>query len=319
MNTLPLRRCVQLGVIALFCALPWLTAHDILFAQGTLFSFRIGDLSFADPAAALQAWPPQGQLSGRSRASLLLALFLGRVFCGWICPYGFLSELAYTLHQTVRGSAPAASPGRFARTRFAERLSRLLVLLLALLCIPAAGFPLLHFISMPGSISLSPLLVRIGAGFSGVSAALALPLLARGRGNAHRQTPVVPLRLPPVPASRGRRPAGLETAFRASCGMAQRGMHMPERKLLRGGHAQWVSSRARREALPAWTAPCAATASAPAPHEEAHCAGSGAEATTGEHGAACLFHRRGFFQSCAGQKPMNRPQERNAARRPAFS
>ena len=62
MNTLPLRRCVQLGVIALFCALPWLTAHDILFAQGTLFSFRIGDLSFADPAAALQAWPPQGQL-----------------------------------------------------------------------------------------------------------------------------------------------------------------------------------------------------------------------------------------------------------------
>ena len=41
MNTLPLRRCVQLGVIALFCALPWLTAHDILFAQGTLFSFRI--------------------------------------------------------------------------------------------------------------------------------------------------------------------------------------------------------------------------------------------------------------------------------------
>ena len=178
MNTLPLRRCVQLGVIALFCALPWLTAHDILFAQGTLFSFRIGDLSFADPAAALQAWPPQGQLLAGAALSLLLALFLGRVFCGWICPYGFLSELAYPLHQTVRGSAPAASPGRFARTRFAERLSRLLVLLLALLCIPAAGFPLLHFISMPGSISLSPLLVRIGAGFSGVSAALALPLLA---------------------------------------------------------------------------------------------------------------------------------------------
>ena len=136
MNTLPLRRCVQLGVIALFCALPWLTAHDILFAQGTLFSFRIGDLSFADPAAALQAWPPQGQLLAGAALSLLLALFLGRVFCGWICPYGFLSELAYTLHQTVRGSAPAASPGRFARTRFAERLSRLLVLLLALLCIP---------------------------------------------------------------------------------------------------------------------------------------------------------------------------------------
>ena len=39
-----------------------------------------------------------------------------------------------------------------------------------------AGFPLLHIISMPGNISLSPLLVRIGAGFSGMIAALALPL-----------------------------------------------------------------------------------------------------------------------------------------------
>ena len=106
--------------------------------------------------------------------SLLLAFFLGRIFCGWICPYGFFSELAYALHQTASGSVPAISPGRFARSRFAERLSRLLVLLLALLCTLAAGFPLLHIISMPGNISLSPLLVRIGAGFSGMIAALAL-------------------------------------------------------------------------------------------------------------------------------------------------
>ncbi len=176
MNTLPLRRCVQLGVIALFCALPWLTAHDILFAQGTLFSFHIGGLSFADPVAALQAWPPQGELLAGAALSLLLAFFLGRIFCGWICPYGFFSELAYALHQTASGSVPAISPGRFARSRFAERLSRLLVLLLALLCTLAAGFPLLHIISMPGNISLSPLLVRIGAGFSGMIAALALPL-----------------------------------------------------------------------------------------------------------------------------------------------
>ena len=228
MNTLPLRRCVQLGVIALFCALPWLTAHDILFAQGTLFSFHIGGLSFADPVAALQAWPPQGELLAGAALSLLLAFFLGRIFCGWICPYGFFSELAYALHQTASGSVPAISPGRFARSRFAERLSRLLVLLLALLCTLAAGFPLLHIISMPGNISLSPLLVRDDCGACAAPAGC-------GRGSAHRQTPVVPLRLPPVSASRSRRPAGLETACRVSCGMAQRGMHMPERKPLRGG------------------------------------------------------------------------------------
>ena len=43
MNTLPLRRCVQLGVIALFCALPWLTAMVGLpwTAHGTVCAFYL--------------------------------------------------------------------------------------------------------------------------------------------------------------------------------------------------------------------------------------------------------------------------------------
>jgi ferredoxin-type protein NapH len=105
--------------------------------------------------------------------ALSLAVCAGRVFCGWICPYGLLSEIFYGLRRHAtrdtadKDASAAAWAGRhplFVRTFFfAFGLAAALWF----------GLPVLSRLSMPGELSLVPL--HFLEEPSAVLAALAVP------------------------------------------------------------------------------------------------------------------------------------------------
>lgn len=173
-----LRRLAQLGVFAGFCALPWLTAKGF-GAGGSLFALDLWGLPFADPAAALQTaicgGPELNALLVGALLALLLALLLGRVFCSWICPYGLLSELERSLRSLLRRRETAAASRQALRWSF---LGKAVLLALCILCMALWGFPLLGLISLPGELSLLPLLHWQGATLWALFGAALVPILA---------------------------------------------------------------------------------------------------------------------------------------------
>jgi ferredoxin-type protein NapH len=60
------------------------------FAQGGLWSFSIYSFRISDPLAVLSA--PEA-LALTATIPIVATMLLGRVFCGWICPMGLLSEI----------------------------------------------------------------------------------------------------------------------------------------------------------------------------------------------------------------------------------
>ena len=95
------RRGVQTATAVFFALLPLLNAKGFPFVWGNFLNIHIGNLTFSDPLAVLQVavgnriLPPKIFIG----AGLVLgiAFFLGAVFCSWICPFGFLSELTHAL------------------------------------------------------------------------------------------------------------------------------------------------------------------------------------------------------------------------------
>lgn len=97
------RGCVQCLVLACLCLLPW--AHSVGWAgvSGSFFALDVYGLPFADPLSLGQTLL-QGSISAPTLwwgagVTLLIAVLLGRVFCGWICPYGLASELVWRLRR----------------------------------------------------------------------------------------------------------------------------------------------------------------------------------------------------------------------------
>jgi len=155
---------------------------------GSYYSLSWGPLQIVDPAMGLQAL-----LLGRSFTTslavglilpLLVALLLGRVFCGWICPYNTLMEAVQKLEQRF-------FPRRFASNR--RRASQagnphplwfwgILLALLALTMI--LGLPLLSYLSPPGLFSsqITQAILGLGVGLEfALVAVLMLVEISLGR------------------------------------------------------------------------------------------------------------------------------------------
>lgn len=169
MNYLPLiRKIIQLAVLTLFCALPFLTSLDFAGISGSLFSLDFFGIPFADPASTLQitaqamlegVFPLSAVLIGAA-SSLLLALIMGRIFCGWICPYGLLSEFAWR-HKKNWKHANRIKIGVF-----------ISALILALI----GGYPVISWLSMPGQLTVAPIALR--EGWNACLLILLLPIFA---------------------------------------------------------------------------------------------------------------------------------------------
>ncbi len=150
------RRVFQLGTLALLCTLPWLNAREIHVVSGNFFALDLGGLPFADPASVVQIAagglvPGQKLLLG-ALATLLLAACLGRVFCSWLCPYGLLSEGIHRLSGLCGTKINRRKPWHGIAMRSC-------VFVFGLALVALCGFPLLNRLSLPGEISLLPLLL----------------------------------------------------------------------------------------------------------------------------------------------------------------
>lgn len=150
------RHTVQCLVTALFCWLPFMNGLETQWLSGSLFAFDFAGIPFADPVAMVQGAlsalvfgiAPGLRLLLGGLLALLVALVLGRVFCSWLCPYGFFSEMIAAVHAVPDGKA-----GRIQKRAFSIRV---LLLLHALGFVIAANHPLLSLISLPGQMSLIP-------------------------------------------------------------------------------------------------------------------------------------------------------------------
>lgn len=98
------RRFIQIVTALVFILIPWLNSRHISFVYGNFLSFNLAGIPLADPLAVLQITIKNAYLSidliTGAVIALVTALFLGTVFCSWICPFGLLSDIAHSLSRS---------------------------------------------------------------------------------------------------------------------------------------------------------------------------------------------------------------------------
>ncbi len=161
----PYRRAVQIVCFVMMFIIPVLNMHEIYTITGTYYALNVGGLGMADPAAILQTVFASGEIMPPILISLLfpvlLALVLGRVWCGWMCPYHLLSDGAFRLRTLLRtkllGRLEAetlAVPGALKANLF-----RYAFLLAGTAASGAIGIPVLNFVSAPGILSTEAMIL----------------------------------------------------------------------------------------------------------------------------------------------------------------
>lgn len=101
------RRAFQVCIAVAFIVIPILNRSRYSYVYGNFLAFHAFGIPFADPLAILQLsiknlYLTLDNIIG-ALLPLLLAFFLGTVFCSWICPFGLLSELTQTIREKTVG------------------------------------------------------------------------------------------------------------------------------------------------------------------------------------------------------------------------
>lgn len=144
-----IRLCVQILAFSLILINPFLNYYlHINFVQGWYQSMGIGRLWFVSPLEGLESILVSKVLYLPLIIGMLLpvmlALLLGRVFCGWICPINFLSGIVDRLAAV------------FTKTKkdiwLLPRYVLWFALLLEILLTMIMGAPLFVFMSPPGLV-----------------------------------------------------------------------------------------------------------------------------------------------------------------------
>lgn len=172
------RAGAQILVIALFCILPWLNLKGWHDMNGSLFAFDFFGIPFADPASAAQATIaglaesllPLSTYYYGAIISLVIAMIFGRVFCGWLCPYGFFSEALHNLR--LRENFALSS-----KARNTMWLCKCAWLAAGLAACAFVAYPFITVFSMPGSLSLLPVAFWSGESVSFILLAASLPIV----------------------------------------------------------------------------------------------------------------------------------------------
>ncbi len=161
----PYRRTIQLVVFAAMFAIPVLNLFEIYAITGTFYSLNVGGLAMADPSALLQTVFASGEFPSLLLASLwfplLLALLLGRVWCGWMCPYHLLSDGVVRLRAAIRTRVLGRPQPetRVVSSSFRANAVRFGFLLAGCFLAGAVGIPVLNYVNAPGILSTEAMLL----------------------------------------------------------------------------------------------------------------------------------------------------------------
>jgi ferredoxin-type protein NapH len=113
-----LRRAVQLAILALFLAGPWL---GVWIVKGNLnYSHTLDILPLTDPYVLLQSLfaghlPASRALIGAGIVAAFYLLVGGRSYCAWVCPLNAVTDLAAWLRARIgiKGGAHVSREARF--------------------------------------------------------------------------------------------------------------------------------------------------------------------------------------------------------------
>ena len=170
-----LRRAVQIAVVVFYLGLPVAHLKGFHWVSGNLAALGFGPIDLIEPAAGLSAALAAGSLTPMLALGMapviLLALFLGPVFCSWICPWGLLSEM---IDRTLRGGRKHPSRPRSPRARWLRPLLCFGLLVAGVLTLS----PVVALVSAPRAITQLPLEVIYLEVLSPVTLGLLVALLA---------------------------------------------------------------------------------------------------------------------------------------------
>lgn len=155
----PYRRAAQVATFVVMFLIPTLNLYEIYALTGTFYAINIGRLGIADPVVILQAIFAAGELSVPLASAALfpvaLALVFGRVWCGWMCPYHLLADVA----SWARGLFSSKILGKTAArnlpvpSSFTANACRFGFLVLGTAFAGVIGIPVLNYVSAPGIVS----------------------------------------------------------------------------------------------------------------------------------------------------------------------
>lgn len=159
-----LRRISQLSVFLIMFIIPIVNLYEIYAITGTFYAINIGGLGIADPSAILQSMFSVGQLTPSllfaALFPLLLALLLGRVWCGWMCPYLLISDITFTIRKRALSIFGNHSKDEIPCPRtMSANLTRFGFLILGTGLAAAIGIPVLNYVNAPGVISAEAMLL----------------------------------------------------------------------------------------------------------------------------------------------------------------
>jgi ferredoxin-type protein NapH len=161
----PYRRTIQVFVFTLMFAIPLMNLYEIYAVTGTFYAVNIGGLGIADPVVILQAIFASGELTvpllGAALFPVFIALFFGRIWCGWMCPYHLLADAAGWLRRRFRrkGSRLARDERLVVADSFKANTWRYGFLAAGTLAAGAVGIPVLNYVSAPGILSTEAMIL----------------------------------------------------------------------------------------------------------------------------------------------------------------
>lgn len=168
------RRTIQLLALAFIVLVPILNKSDWNHIIGTFYSLSIGGLNIIDPAIVIQFLLLTKSITMpiliAGLIPLVVALFWGKVFCGWVCPFNLLSEWGMELRKKFSKGV------RVTRNRNPRSFPYWIIYTAIIIAIPILGVSLINFISMPGLIS-SAFADSIIGGIVGIEVSFILVIL----------------------------------------------------------------------------------------------------------------------------------------------
>ena len=150
-NMTLIRRVIQITSLLFIIAIPILNIIGMRQVTGTYYSISVGNLDITDPALVIQqiflTKEFQFHMLLAGLIPLIITILLGKVFCGWVCPFNLIAEFA----DKIRRKLKPKTKGK--RNSNPKPQYLWFVYATIMIITTVSGASLITFLSFPGLIS----------------------------------------------------------------------------------------------------------------------------------------------------------------------